>query len=113
MRMMLSLSKMLVLIISISFALIPITSLAVPNAEGIQVFHKNFHLDEERTQSLSDDIDRYHNADNVWGLLRSEFTLPHYEENRQVQEQIRWFLNNRDFLQRSAARAAPYIYYIS
>ncbi len=111
--MILSFSNMLALMISICLAFLPITSIAAPSVEGIQVFHKNFHLDEERTQSLSDDIDRYDNADNMWEVLRSEFTLPHYEENAQVQEQIRWFLNNRDFLQRSAARAAPYLYYIS
>ncbi len=105
--------NMLALIISICLAFSPMLSIAAPSTEGIQVFHKNFHLDEERTQSLSEDIDRYHNADNIWELLSSEFTLPHYEENPQVQEQIRWFLNNRDFLNRSAARAAPYLYYIS
>lgn len=113
MRMMSSLSKTFILIIGICLAFISPISIATSSIEGIQVFHKNFHLDEERAQSLADDIDRYHNAEDVWELLRSEFTLPHYEDNPLVQEQIRWFLNNQDFLQRAAARAAPYLYYIS
>jgi membrane-bound lytic murein transglycosylase D len=84
-----------------------------PNIEGIQIYQKNFHLSEERKQSIADDIDRYHNADNMWTVIRSEFTLPHYEDNPLVQEQIEWFMNHQDFLYRSATRAAPYLYYIS
>lgn len=87
--------------------------IAAPNIEGIQVYQKNLHLSEEHKQNLAEDIDRYHNADDMWDLLRSEFSLPHYESNPQVKEQIDWFLNNQDFLHRSAARAAPYLYYIS
>jgi membrane-bound lytic murein transglycosylase D len=83
------------------------------NIEGIQVYQKNLHLSEERKQSLADDIDRYHNADNMWDVIRSEFTLPHYEDNPLVQQQIAWFMNHQDFLYRSASRAAPYLYYIS
>jgi LysM repeat protein len=83
-----------------------------PNIEGIQVYQKNLHLSEERKQSLADDIDRYRNADNMWDVLRSQFTLPHYEDNPQVQQQINWFMNHQDFLFRSASRAAPYLYYI-
>ena len=70
------------------------------------------HLSEEHKQKLADDIYRYHNADDMWTLLRHEFVLPHYEEYPQVQEQIQWFLSHQDFLQNSAARAAPYFYYI-
>ena len=87
--------------------------IAAPSVEGIQVYQKTFHLSEEHKQNLADDIDRYHNADDMWDVLRSEFTLPHYENNPQVKDQIDWFLNNQDFLHRSAARAAPYLYYIS
>jgi len=83
---------------------------AAPNAEGIQIYQK--HSTPEIKQSLADDIDRYRNAENIWDVLRAEFTLPHYEDNYRVQEQIEWFMNNQDFLYRSAARAAPYLYYI-
>jgi membrane-bound lytic murein transglycosylase D len=92
---------------------VAINSFALPSLEGIQVYQKNIHLSEERKQSLADDIDRYRNADNMWDVLRAEFTLPHYEDNPLVQEQINWFLNNQEFLQRAASRAAPYLYYIS
>jgi membrane-bound lytic murein transglycosylase D len=90
------------------------TALASPlNIEGIQVYQKNLHLSEERKQSLADDINRYHNADNMWDVIRSEFHLPHYEDNPLVQQQVEWFMNHQDFLYRSASRAAPYLYYIS
>src|SRR3982750_4445468 len=76
--------------------------MALPSLEGIQIYQKNIHLSEERKQILADDIDRYHNADDMWEVLRTEFTLPHYEDNPLVQEQIQWFLNNQVFLQRAA-----------
>lgn len=67
---------------------------------------------EQHKEKIAADITRYHNADNLWDALREEFTLPHYEEVPAVQEKIEWFMNNQDFLLRSATRAAPYLYYI-
>lgn len=87
-------------------------ALASPNIEGIQVYQKNLHLSEERKQNLADDIDRYKNADNIWDSMRQNFTLPHYEDNPHVEDQIEWFMSNQDFLYHSALRAAPYLYYI-
>lgn len=80
--------------------------------EGIQIYQKNIHLFPEHKQKLADDIVRYQTADNLWDVLRDEFSLNHYEERFEVQERIQWFLNNQDFLLRSASRAAPYLYYI-
>lgn len=85
---------------------------ASASTEGIQVYQKNLNSSPERKQSLSNDIDRYHNADNLWDVLRSEFTLPHYEDNPEVQRQIQLLLKNQDDLLRTASRAAPYLYYI-
>ena len=82
------------------------------NGEGIQVYQKNIHLSAEHKQKLADDITRYQNADNLWDVLREEFTLPHYEDNPIVQAKIEWYMNNQDYLLRSASRAAPYLYYI-
>jgi membrane-bound lytic murein transglycosylase D len=87
-------------------------SIASPSPEGIQVYQKNMHLSPEHKQRLAADIDLYNNADNIWDTMRHEFTLPHYEDSARVQQQIEWFMNNQDFLYRSAARAAPYLYYI-
>lgn len=81
--------------------------------EGIQVYQKNLHLSLEHKQKLADDIDRYYNADNMWDVIRSEFSLPHYEDNAVVQKQIEWFMNNQDYLMRSAERAAPYLFFIA
>ncbi|RDI46059.1 lytic transglycosylase [Aquicella lusitana] len=99
-------------LVSISCLLIEGASFASPSAEGIQIYQKNVHLSPEHKQKLADDIIRYRNADNLWDVLREEFTLPHYEDNPAVQAKIEWFMNNQDFLLRSASRAAPYLYYI-
>jgi len=97
----------------VSFALLSVTAFAAaPTYEGIQLYQKNAPLSPERKQKLADDISRYHQADNLWDALREEFTLPHYEEIPAVQDKIEWFMNNQDFLLRSATRAAPYLYYI-
>ncbi|TAK77108.1 MAG: hypothetical protein EPO11_03095, partial [Gammaproteobacteria bacterium] len=88
------------------------TLYASPPIEGIQVYQKNTRLSPEHKQKLADDIIRYRHADNIWDVLREEFTLPHYEDAPAVQEKIEWFMNNQDFLLRSASRAAPYLYYI-
>ena len=82
------------------------------NNEGIQVYQKNSHLLPEHKQKLENDINRYHHAGNIWGLLRKQFTLPHYEHNPLVQEKINWFLNHQDYLMRSMTRAAPFLYFI-
>lgn len=106
--------KLIILCATISFCcFINTTLFANPsNIEGIQIYQKNIHLSPERKEKLAADIDRYNNADNLWDALRQEFTLPHYEDNPRVQAQIEWFMNNQDFLYRSAMRASPYLYYI-
>lgn len=100
------------LIAGVSSLLVSSAMMAAPNLEGIQVYQKNTHYSEERKQSLANDIDFYNNADNMWDVLRQEFSLPHYEETPQVQQQIQWFLNHQDFLLSCATRSAPYLYYI-
>lgn len=99
-------------LIGFCFAMLQTVVLASPNIEGIQFYQKNTHLSEQRKQLLADDIDRYHNADDVWDTLRMEFSLAHHEENPYVQDQIAWFMNHQDFLIEAANRAGPYLYYI-
>lgn len=91
----------------ISFASSP-----APSYEGIQLYQKNLQSSPEHIQKLADDVTRYRNADNLWDVLRQEFTLQHYENTPAVQEKIDWYMNNQDFLLRAASRAAPYLYYI-
>jgi membrane-bound lytic murein transglycosylase D len=88
------------------------TTYAAPSPEGIQIYQKNLHISLEHKQKLADDISRYRHADNLWDVLREDFTLAHYESNPAVQDKIQWYMNNQDFLLRSASRAAPYLYYI-
>lgn len=99
-------------LLSISFVITAETSFASPSVEGIQVYQTNVHSSPEHKQNLVDDITRYRNADNLWDALREEFVLQHYENTPAVQEKIEWFMNNQDYLLRSASRAAPYLYYI-
>lgn len=98
-------------ILSSFFSLIA-PSLAAQNSDGIQVYQKNLHLVPEHKQKLAADISRYRNADNLWDVLREEFSLNHYEYHPAVQAKIEWFMNNQDYLLRTANRAAPYLYYI-
>lgn len=88
------------------------TLLYASNTEGIQTYQKNVHTSLERKQKLAEDINRYHNADNIWDVLREEFSLPHYEDNPAVQDQIDFLMQDPGFLIRASTRAAPYLYYI-
>lgn len=97
----------------LALGLLAPVAIAASSTEGIRVYQKNLHLSANYKQQLAEDITRYRNADNLWDVLREEFTLPHYEEHPAVQAKIEWFMNNQDFLLRSATRAAPYLYYIS
>lgn len=106
-----ALSKPLTIIIFSLLFLCSSNSFAT-NAEGIQDYQNSTHLSPEHKQKLADDITRYRNADNLWDVLREEFTLEHYENTPAVQAKIEWFMNNQDYLLRSASRAAPYLYYI-
>lgn len=84
-----------------------ITSMAIayPSSEGIHTYHSKQQLDQ--------DLNRYKHADNIWDALRQDFSLPHYADTPEVQQQINWFMNHQDFLVRSATRASPYLYYIA
>lgn len=97
----------------ITLALFSNPLFASATSEGIQVYQKNVHLSPEHKQKLADDINLYRHADNLWDVLRDEFSLPHYEESYAVQAKIQWYMNNQDYLLRTASRAAPYLYYIS
>jgi membrane-bound lytic murein transglycosylase D len=107
--------QLLLLLILLSIVVIFSSSASYASAtvEGIQIYQKNLHLSAEHKQKLADDITRYRNADNIWDVLREEFSLQHNEDNPIVQEKIEWFMSNQDFLLRSALRATPYLYYIS
>ncbi len=105
--------KIALLLCFFSLTFIMPYAFAYPYSEGIQVYHKNVHLSPEHKQKLAEDINRYRHADNLWDVLRDEFSLPHHEESYAVQAKIEWYMNNQDYLLRTASRAAPYLYYIS
>jgi len=86
-------------------------SFASFNLEGIQVYQKNTGTSVKK-KKFTDDMSRYQSADNLWDVLRSEFTLSHHEYNPAVQENIDWLMNDQDFLIRTSTRSAPYLYFI-
>lgn len=95
------------------FSIMQSSASIAAGGDGLQVYQQNnVHLSPERKEKLAQDIDRYHNADNIWDTMRSEFTLPHYEDNPRVQNSIDYYMNNQDELYLAAQRAAPYLYYI-
>lgn len=51
-------------------------------------------------------------GDNLWYEIKDNFKLEHYENNPNVQVQLNWFMHNQAYLDRTARRAAPYMYYI-
>lgn len=81
------------------------------NIEGIQVYQKNAPYAGKKAR-MATDLFHSHHADNLWDVLRSEFTLSHHESNPAVQDNIDWFMNDQDFLIRTASRSAPYLYFI-
>lgn len=48
---------------------------------------------------------------NIWDVLRSQFTIHHAVDQREVQKQLNWMMNHPGYLQ-SLARSEPYIYHI-
>ncbi len=51
-------------------------------------------------------------GDNLWSSIRENFQIEHYADAPQVQAQLNWFMHNQGYLDRTARRAAPYMYYI-
>jgi membrane-bound lytic murein transglycosylase D len=98
--------------VALTCTIINSASYASLNLEGIQVYPKTTNRAGQNTR-LADDVIRYQNANaNLWDLLRSEFTLPHYENSAVIQEHIQWWLDNQDFLLRTTTRSAPFLYFI-
>lgn len=49
---------------------------------------------------------------NVWRDFASDMRIPIDKSNRRVQAQIRWWVNNQSYLNRTLIRGAQYFYYI-
>jgi membrane-bound lytic murein transglycosylase D len=49
---------------------------------------------------------------DLFDRMRAGFRLPDESEHHAVEEQLRWYANNPDYLQRSFSRADLYLYYI-
>lgn len=60
-----------------------------------------------RNQPVSTESD-----DNLWIAMKNNFRLEHYPNSPAVKAQINWFMRNQGYLNRTARRAAPFMYYI-
>lgn len=49
---------------------------------------------------------------NVWSALSSNFTLDDNVDHAMTKQQLNYFLKHRDYLQKLADNASPYLYYI-
>jgi len=100
--------------ISVLFTALMVTShsFAALSMEGIQVYQKNAVPSPKKRGSFAEAFRHYKSTDNLWDVVRSEFSLAHHDYNPAVQENIDWLLNDHDFLMHTAARSTPYLYFI-
>ncbi len=54
----------------------------------------------------------FSSSDNLWLMLGKDMHLEHHANRADVQEEIKWYMAHSDYLERTAARASPYVYYI-
>lgn len=52
------------------------------------------------------------NSNNLWTAIRQNFKINHYANNPNVRAQISWYVHHQGYLDRTALRAAPFMYYI-
>lgn len=52
------------------------------------------------------------NAGNLWDAMRSDFKLGRNLDHPNIKAEAKWFSKNQQYLDRTAMRASPYLYYI-
>ncbi len=52
-----------------------------------------------------------HHPDDLWQRIRDGFSLPHSEHARTVSER-RWYARHQEYIDRTSARAQPYLHFI-
>jgi membrane-bound lytic murein transglycosylase D len=69
--------------------------------------------DETRPYSgISTAENSAHQYPDIWQRIRADLSLDRHAGSRQVKAKLAWYRRNQEFLDRTADRAAPYIYYI-
>lgn len=95
----------------LSYLLANSAAYASLSVDGINVYPKSA-APAQTTNKVNSDVSRLQSADNLLNVLRSEFKLAHHEEKQAVQNNIRWFMHNKDYIIRTTQRAAPYLYFV-
>lgn len=49
---------------------------------------------------------------NIWAVMRKDFTLIDHISNRRVAAERKWYVEHPGYMQRTAERAKPYLYYV-
>jgi membrane-bound lytic murein transglycosylase D len=87
----------------------------LPGNNGNGVSHYkgvHTHHDVSDNAASQDYFSNVPQGDNLWTDIRNNFQVNHYPSNPEVQSQVNWFMHNQSYLDRTARRAAPYMYYI-
>lgn len=50
--------------------------------------------------------------EDIWERLRAGFTLPRETDRKRVFNELRWYVNHPEYVERVARRAAPHVHYI-
>jgi membrane-bound lytic murein transglycosylase D len=53
-----------------------------------------------------------HSSNNMWAVIASNFSLPHYADTPAVQRQIQWFQTHQKYFNKVASQGQPYMFYI-
>lgn len=77
------------------------------NASSKRTNVDHIAIAQSSTASLS-----HHSSDNMWRVIASNFSLPHYTDTPAVQRQITWFQTHPKFFNKVANQGQPYMYYI-
>lgn len=61
---------------------------------------------------LQNEVAKQEHYDDVWLLLKDNLEFDRHTNKTSVNEKIRWFARNQDYINRVADRAEPYLYHI-
>jgi len=68
---------------------------------------QDYYNSQSSFSAASDD-----DSNNLWTAIRHDFKINHEESNPNVRAQVAWYVHHQDYLDRTALRAAPFMYYI-
>ncbi len=98
----------------------PVQTRALNKVSGDAVFPaQDYYFIQRNAENSATETDEQYEGtfpanrepDDVWQRLRDNFSLP-AQNNPRLDQQLRWYAKNPDYMKRVSERAAPYMYYI-